>query len=93
MVCPPTPVRMSLQHTHIHKVTDVVHVTEGGFDKLHAIVEGLDTYKGHKVKVLAKNENYLVRYMESGMTDGAVMACTPDLISMADPETGIDYTL
>ena len=65
------------------------HTTEGGFDSLYAIVEGLDIYRGHKVKVLAKNENYLVRYMEGGTTDGAVMACTPDLISLVNPKTGI----
>ena len=74
-------------------MTDVVRVTEGGFGQVEAIVEGLDIYRGHKVKVVAKNEYYLVRYVESsvgraGSTDGAVMACTPDLICMVDSQTG-----
>ena len=69
-------------------------MTEGGFGRVEAIVEGLDSYRGHKVKVLAKNENYLVRCvegMEAGAgsgNDGAVLACTPDLICVVDSETG-----
>ena len=70
-------------------------MTEGGFGRVEAIVEGLDSYRGHKVKVLAKNENYLVRCVEgteagagSG-NDGAVLACTPDLICVVDSETGM----
>ena len=71
------------------KVTDVVHMTQGGFGRLEAVVEGLDLYRGHKVKVLAKNENYIVRYMEGEEEDeGAVMACTPDLICVVDSDTG-----
>lgn len=68
-------------------MTDVVHVTEAGFGRLEAVIEGLDIYKGHKVKVLAKNENYIVRYVEEG-EDGVVMACTPDLICVVDSDTG-----
>ena len=70
----------------------MVRVTEGGFGRLEAIVEGLDMYRGHKVKVIAKNENYVVRYVESSddfSTDGAVMACTPDLICIVDSESGM----
>ncbi|CAI8049978.1 hypothetical protein GBAR_LOCUS27500, partial [Geodia barretti] len=37
----------------VGKVTDVVHVTNKGFGRLEAVVEGLDTYKGHKIKILA----------------------------------------
>ena len=77
-------------------MTDVIRVTEGGFSRIEAVVEGLDTYKGHKVKILAKNENYLVHYVESSDggagddsgSDGAVMACTPDLICVVDSDTG-----
>ena len=78
------------------QVTDVVRVTEGGFGRLEAVVEGLDTYRGYKVRVLAKNENYLVRRMRSHSGDGGegdsesfVVACTPDLICIVDSETGI----
>ena len=70
----------------------MVRVTEGGFGRLEAIVEGLDMYRGHKVKVIAKNENYVVRYVESSdecSTDGAVMACTPDLICIVDSDSGM----
>lgn len=58
---------------------------------MEAVVEGLDTYRGHQVKVLAKNEHYLVRYLEVGgatPTDGAVLASTPDLICVVDSDTG-----
>ena len=78
------------------QVTDVVRVTEGGFGCLEAVVEGLDTYRGYKVRVLAKNENYLVRRMRSHSGDGGeadsegvVVACTPDLICIVDSETGM----
>ena len=65
-------------------------MTQGGFGRLEAVVEGLDLYRGHKVKVLAKNENYIVRYVEEEEEegDGAVMACTPDLICVVDSDTG-----
>ena len=72
----------------------MVRVTEGGFGRVEAVVEGLDSYRGHKVKVLAKNENYLVRCVEGreagagSCNDGAVLACTPDLICVVDSETG-----
>ena len=70
-------------------MTDVVHVTKGGFGRLEALIEGLDSYRGHKVRVLAKNENYIVRYVEEGGVDGEVMACTPDLICVVDSDTGM----
>ena len=82
-------IRNTHTHTHCYKVTDVVHVTEGGFGRLEAVVEGLDKYRGHRVKVLAKNENYIVRYVEKGYDGGAVLACTPDLICVVDSDTGI----
>ena len=78
----------------ICQIMDVVRVTKGGFGQVETVVEGLDSYRGHKVKVLAKNENYLIRCVEgreagvSSYNDGAVLACTPDLICVVDSETG-----
>ena len=69
-------------------MTDVVHVTNKGFGRLEAVVEGLDTYKGHKIKILAKNEIFVVRYMMKEGVGGAVMACAPDLICMVNLNTG-----
>lgn len=69
----------------------MAHVTEAGFGRLEAVVEGTDDYRGHKVKVLAKNENYIVRYLEDGGEEedtGAVMAVTPDLICIVHSNTG-----
>ena len=63
-------------------------MTQGGFGRLEAVVEGLDVYKGHKVKIMAKNEYFIVRYVKEG-GDGAVMACTPDPICMVNLYTGI----
>ena len=50
----------------IYQIMDAVRVPEGGFGQVETVVEGLDSYRGHKVKVLAKNENYLVRCVEGG---------------------------
>ena len=57
------------------------------------VVEGLDTFAGHEVKLQAKNEYYIARYLESGggggrMVDGPVLACTPDLICVIDSDLG-----
>ena len=50
-------------------------------------MEGLEVYKGHTVKIMAKNEHFIVRYVKEG-DDGAVMACTPDLICTVNLYTG-----
>ena len=66
-------------------------MNRGGFGHVEAVVEGLDRHRGHLVRVLAKNENYLVRYLEidgDELTDGAVLACTPDIICVVDSDTG-----
>ena len=66
-------------------------MNRGGFGHVEAVVEGLDRHHGHLVRVLAKNENYLVRYLEMGgaeLTEGAVLACTPDIICVVDSDTG-----
>ena len=67
-------------------------VSEKGFTKSVVIVEGLDEFLGHRVKILAKNENYIIRYLDSSsaakLKDGPVLACTPDLICAIDSDEG-----
>ena len=65
------------------QVVSVVRATLGGFTRVEATVEGLEGYTGHKVEVQAKNENYIAQHV-----GGAVLACTPDLISVIDSDTG-----
>ena len=52
------------------------------------VVEGLDEYAACKVQILAKNENYIARDFNAGSGDTSVLACTPDLISIIDSDTG-----
>ena len=76
-----------------HQVLSVIREVKGGFLTVVVVVEGLDTFAGHQVKLQAKNEYYIVRYMESGggggrMVEGPVLACTPDLITVIDSDLG-----
>ena len=73
------------------QVLSVDCITEAGFSRLVAVVEGLEDYAGALVKIYAKNENYIARELERSGTklvEGVVLACTPDLICVIDSDTG-----
>ena len=66
-------------------------ITEAGFSRLVAVVEGLEDYAGGLIKIYAKNENYIAQELEksgSKLVDGVVLASTPDLICVIDSDTG-----
>ncbi len=72
----------------------VDRASEGGFTEVISLVEGLEGYSGHYVQIRAKNENYLAQRKGGddgggGGGDGEVLACTPDLITIVDSDTGI----
>ena len=59
--------------------------------RVTAVVEGLDVFAGHHVKLIAQNEFYIAQYIEtdgSQPVDGPVLVCTPDLICVIDSDTG-----
>lgn len=55
---------------------------------METIVEGLNEYTGRQLRVLAKNENYIAQKMTNGAPQD-VLACTPDLITIIDSDTGV----
>lgn len=62
------------------------------------MVEGLEEFAGHRVRIQAKNENYVAERMSSKGEQLEILACTPDLISVVDSDTGehrwtSDYTV
>ena len=69
----------------------VDRVSGAGFTTVEAFVEGLDDFAGYQLQVQAKNENYIARCFDvsSGKrVEGPVLACTPDLITIIDSESG-----
>lgn len=61
---------------------------DAGFTKVVSVIEGLEHYAGHYVKVLAKNENYIAQTVDCKGKEMEMIACTPDLISIVDSNTG-----
>ena len=71
------------------QVVSAVRVVSGGFTTLSFVVEGLEEYAGHYVRIQAKNENYIAeRVDQRGEKSLDVLACTPDLIVVIDSDTG-----
>ena len=67
------------------KVVDVERRTTGGFARGEVTVEGTGTDVGRTVVIHVQNENLVA-------TEGDdVLACTPDLITLADESTGTRY--
>ena len=69
----------------------VDRVSGAGFTMVETFIEGLDDFAGYQLQVQAKNENYIARCFDvsSGKrVEGPVLACTPDLITIIDSESG-----
>ena len=75
------------------QVIRVDRVSGAGFTTVEVLIEGLDSFAGYQLSVQAKNENYVARCYDvsSGKkVEGPVLACTPDLITIIDSDTGED---
>ena len=73
---------------HTHQVISVHRVSDVGFTKVVSTVEGLDEFAGYSVTIHGKNENYIAQSIGTKGEEGEILACTPDLISVIDVETG-----
>jgi len=51
---------------------------------------GFESAPGRQLRVLAKNENYIAQQLVDG-TPGKLLACTPDLISIIDSDSGENW--
>ena len=76
-------------HGHVMQVIGVAKKSEAGFTGVICTVEGLEEYIGHQVRVQAKNENYVVHKLDVKGEELDMLACTPDLISILDSNTGM----
>lgn len=70
------------------QVVSVDRSTSAGFTTVVSVVEGLDKFAGHLVRIKAKNENYIAESVDAKGTEIDTLACTPDLISVVDSNTG-----
>jgi DUF917 family protein len=68
------------------KIIDVSRRTTGGFARGEAIIEGIDEFKGSKLKLNFQNENLIA------IRDEKVVATVPDLITLLECETGLPVT-
>lgn len=68
------------------KIVDVSRHITGGFVRGEAVMEGLDEYKGHTLKIQFQNENLVA------ILDGEIVASVPDLITVLDMTTGEPIT-
>ena len=66
----------------------MVRDSGAGFTRVTCVVEGLDDFIGHQIKIKAKNENYVAQKVGMKGEELEVLACTPDLISIIDSNTG-----
>lgn len=71
------------------QLVNVDRESGAGFTKVVCIVEGLEEFAGNQVKIHAKNENYVAQKVGMKGEELDVLACTPDLISVVDSNTGI----
>jgi DUF917 family protein len=68
------------------KVADIARRTETGFARGEATIAGADEHQGQTLRIAFQNEFLIAR------TDDDVLACTPDLITILDAETGEPIT-
>lgn len=73
-------------HLFRGKVNDVLRRTTEGFAKGEAVIEGLDEFDGHTLRIQFQNEFLVAR------TEDEVLATAPDLISIIESETGEPVT-
>ena len=62
--------------------------TDAGFTGSRVVIEGLDKFTGHQLRITAKNENLLAHELLRNGSVGKLLACTPDLITIIDTDTG-----
>jgi DUF917 family protein len=73
------------------KVTEVDRRTAGGFARGYGVVTGLGDEADRAVRIDFQNEHLIARRMHRNRPD-AVLATTPDLITVLDSETGTPIT-
>ena len=68
------------------RVKDVARRTVGGFARGEADIEGLDDYRGRRLRIAFQNE-FLI-----ATRDGETLVTTPDMITLLEAETGAPVT-
>jgi len=68
------------------KVGDIARRTETGFARGEAAIAGIDAFEGRSLRIAFQNEFLVAR------SGDAVLATTPDLITILDDETGEPIT-
>jgi DUF917 family protein len=68
------------------KITDIARRTETGFARGEASIAGNGDYEGKTLRISFQNEFLIAQ------TEDDVLACTPDLITILDAETGEPIT-
>jgi DUF917 family protein len=67
-------------------VKDVLRRTVGGFARGEADIEGLDSFRGGRLRLAFQNEFLIAE------RDGAPLVTTPDMITLLEAETGAPVT-
>jgi DUF917 family protein len=70
----------------VGRVKDVLRRTVGGFARGEADIEGLDEYRGHKLRVAFQIEFLIAE------RDGKTLVTTPDIITLLEAESGAPVT-
>lgn len=73
-------------HMMTAKITDIRHVTKGGFNFGTVIFNGLDEDQGHTGQLEFQNENIVFK------RENTVLATAPDIIALVDTETLMPVT-
>jgi DUF917 family protein len=68
------------------RIMDIERRTEGGFARGKATFAGVDTYKGHELRLDFQNEFLIAE------RDSEVLATTPDLIAVVEADSGAPVT-
>jgi hypothetical protein len=70
----------------VGKIVDVIRQNIGGFARGEATIEGMEDFKGSKMKIKFQNENLVA------IKDGVIVASVPDLITVLDKDTAKPIT-